>query len=158
MKLKEKLFKRPFRIEVTNVSTASYVNFTQMNSSISTNGALSMYMNILQDISDVYAKIEILIASSSGNYDLELVNKTIHVCEFFRNRRYEPIVQLFYKAMTKTGSFPHSCPIRKVKIASNFREKVFHSDLFRNCTSSKMFWSILKISLQYFRVRKVLVI
>lgn len=118
-KIKKSYFKRPFRLAVTKMSIKSFVNYGEVNSSISTSGAISIYVNILQDISEMNAKVVILIESSSGNYDLELVNKTINVCEFFRNRRYEPMLQVFYKSINKGGNLPKSCPLRKVMIADN---------------------------------------
>lgn len=130
--------KRPFQIKITNVSSKSYVDFLEMNSSISTNGALSLYINAVQDVSNLHAKVVILVLSSSGNYDLVLANTTVDVCEFYRNKKYVPILQMFYRTFTKTGTFPKSCPIRKVKISDNFFRKVLNFELFRICTSSKM--------------------
>lgn len=72
-------------------------------------------MNFLQDVSNMYAKAVIKLETSDQIYDLEFINKTINVCEFFKNRRYEPILQLLYKVLNKRQSFPTRCPIGKVK-------------------------------------------
>lgn len=105
-------------MEFTNVSSRSYVDFVEINSSISANGALSIYINLLQDISNIYTKVEMMMVSSNGNYDLELANKTFDGCEFLGNKRYEPILQVFWKTLTKNTTFPKRCPLAKVKIAS----------------------------------------
>lgn len=79
-----------------------------------------MYLNIRQDIPNMYTKTQIILDSSNGNYKLELVNKTINTCEFYRNRKYEPISQVLYKALTKTGTVPTRCPVTKVLISNVF--------------------------------------
>lgn len=100
------------------------MDFFEVNSSISTNGAISLYVNVLKDIPNIHAKVVIQLQSSSnGKYDLELANTTLDACEFFRNRKYEPILQLFYKTLTKNGQFAKSCPIRKVKVLKKFQKK-----------------------------------
>lgn len=107
--------KRPFRIEITDVTSKTYVDFVEINSSISDNGALSIYVNILKDISNIHSEVTIMLVSASGNYDLELVNRTIDACQFLSNKRHEPILQVFWKQLTKNGAFPKRCPFLKVK-------------------------------------------
>lgn len=105
---------RPYVVEFTNISTFSRVNFIEINSSISTVGSISIHLNFLQDVYNMFAKTVIKLETSDQVYDLEFINKTINVCEFFKNRKYEPILQLLYKVLNKNRSFPTSCPIRKV--------------------------------------------
>lgn len=93
----------------------SFVDFVEVNSSL-TNRGLSVYVNFLQNFVNPYAKVLITFLSSSGKYDLELANTTVNACEFFRNRKYFPILQVFYRALTKSSTFPKKCPILKVKI------------------------------------------
>lgn len=104
-------------MEFTNVSTYSSVNYIEINSSISTDGAISIHMNFLRGVSNIYVRAVITIESSPGKIDLEFINKTLFVCEFFKNKKYEPILQVLYRALTKTGNFPTECPIQKVYIS-----------------------------------------
>lgn len=106
--------KRPYVVEFTNVSTDSLVHYVQVNSSISANGSISIYVNFLRDVFNVYVKTVITVASADQVYDLELINKSVNFCEFLRNGKYEPILQVLYKIFNKNRSFPTSCPVRKV--------------------------------------------
>lgn len=69
-------------VEFTNVSSYSLVNFIEVNSSISTTGAISIYANFLQDVSNVYFKALIGIGTADQVYDLEFMNKTLNFCQF----------------------------------------------------------------------------
>ncbi len=103
-------------VEFTNVSTYSLVDYIQVNSSISTNGSISINVNFLREVYNVFTKTLIQLATTSDEvYDLEFINKTVNFCEFLNNRRYEPMLQILYKLLNKNRSFPTSCPIRKVK-------------------------------------------
>lgn len=107
--------KRPFQVRVTNISSISYVDFIQLNSSISTKGAFSLYVNALQDISSLHVKVLIMLGSAGENYDLQLLNRTVDACEFLKNRKHEPILQVFYKSVTNgEGVYPKTCPMPKV--------------------------------------------
>lgn len=100
-------------MEVTNVTTVSFVNFMELNSSTTANG-FSIYLHVLQDLVNLNVRVQILGESSSGKYDVRMANKTMDVCKFFTDRKYVPIAQVFYRAFAKNGTFPKSCPIRKV--------------------------------------------
>lgn len=109
------IHQRPFRIDITKMSAETFVQHIAVNSSISpTTGSLSFYVNVLQNTPKVYANVEMLLASSNGAYNLVLVNKTINYCQLLHDRKYEPMLQTFYKLLTKSTGFPTSCPIRKV--------------------------------------------
>lgn len=149
IKLKKMFFlKRPYRIEITNVRSESFVNFIGINSTITTSG-LSVYANVLETMQNPYVKMLIMLQSSSGKYDLTLVNTTVNVCEFFGNRKYLPTLQVFYRALTKTGTFPKKCPVVKVKMYSFFCDlKVFEKQNFipfRDCMFLKTSSSTQKI-------------
>ncbi|KAG4073783.1 hypothetical protein HA402_001007 [Bradysia odoriphaga] len=89
------------------------VDHIDTNSSISSNGSISLFFNLRQDIPNLYAKVLITVNTTKRIYDLELINRTIDSCEFYRNTKYEPIAQVFYKLLTKNGKFPKRCPITK---------------------------------------------
>lgn len=112
--LQQNYLQRPYFIEVTDITTYSFVNFVEINSSTTTNGSITIYANLLEDITDIYATVNIIFQSTKGNYDLKMMNKTVDCCNFFRNKKYEPLLQKLYRVMTKTGTFPHNCPFRKV--------------------------------------------
>lgn len=149
------MLQRPFQIKLSNFSAKSYISFIEVNSSISTSGSISFYVNILQDLPNMNSENKIMLETSSGEYDLAMVNKTINVCKLFTDRKYEPMIQVLYKLLTKTSNFPNSCPIRKVISAKYHEISLFISNLqnfFRNCILSKTIPWILKICHQYFRV------
>lgn len=112
--------KRPYTIEITNVSMHSFVDYIQVNSSISSTGAVTMFTSYLRDVPNYYNKVLIKVESSEGNYDLVLANKTINNCELHRNRIYLPILSVMHIAMTKNGVVPTTCPVKKVLISVIF--------------------------------------
>lgn len=67
--------------------------------------------------------------SGNGVYDMEIVNRTINLCEFFINPRYEPIIQVFYKAVSRNAVVPSSCPVQKVPNSSENSHKFIHFNL-----------------------------
>ncbi len=73
-----------------------------------------MFVNLAQTVPNVYVQAVITIETSDGIYDLQLINKTIDGCKFLHNPGYEPIVQVFYRELTRTGTFPKRCPFTKV--------------------------------------------
>ncbi|KAG4074437.1 hypothetical protein HA402_015133 [Bradysia odoriphaga] len=89
------------------------VDYVEMNSSISSSGLISLFFNVKKNVPDFYAKVLITVDTTNGGYDLELINRTIDGCEFYRNPKYEPIPQVFYKFLTKNGVFPKRCPVTK---------------------------------------------
>lgn len=132
-KKKKKIPQRPFRVEISNVTTKTFVSSIEIKSTVSTGGSLSFYWNVLEDLPlPLYAKAKVMLKSSSGYYDLEMINRTIEVCKFFNDRKYEPILQVFFKLFIKTSKFPSSCPIRKVNLYNVFRkfQKEINSLLF----------------------------
>lgn len=52
--------------------------------------------------------------STDGVYDMEFINRTIDFCQFFRNKRYEPVLQIFYRIFAAKSDVARSCPIKKV--------------------------------------------
>ncbi|KAG4073610.1 hypothetical protein HA402_000834 [Bradysia odoriphaga] len=89
------------------------VDYIETNSSISSSGSISLFFNVKRSVPNFYSKVLLTVDSSNGVYDLELINRTIDTCEFYRNPKYEPILQVFYKLLTKDGIFPKRCPIMK---------------------------------------------
>lgn len=62
-----------------------------------------------------FSRVEIFLQSpDTGRYDMELLNRTIDICTFFRNSLYEPLLQIIYGLMLENGNFPKSCPLKTV--------------------------------------------
>lgn len=90
-----------------------------MNSTIDTAvGSISLHMNFLTNIFKPYVMAIAYTDSGNNLYDLELFNRTINVCMFFGNKRYEPLLQLAYQVFKRERgvSIPTRCPINKVYV------------------------------------------
>lgn len=87
-----------------------------MNASISKSGAFSIWVQILEPMNQPFIHTEIFIDSGKGEFDFELLNRTVDICELFHNQGYEPLLQIFYKILRDKGSWPNKCPIQKVFI------------------------------------------
>lgn len=68
--------------------------------------------------------------SANEVYDMEYINRTIDYCKFFSNKRYEPVLQVFFGIFAAKSDMARSCPIKKVIRDGLFRKIVFH--LFSN--------------------------
>lgn len=110
------LFQRPYRIERLNFTSYSLNEKVELNATINNESELSFDMNSTTNIVRPFAKIEFYLDSGNGLFDMKAVNETIDICRFFREKRYLPVIQLFYKGFSKQGNFPKSCPINKVKV------------------------------------------
>lgn len=86
-----------------------------MNASLTSQGALNMYIRSLKDIKNVFATIVVKFSSNhSNNFDIDYMNKTVNVCKLFHNPRYEPLLKLGYKIISKDVHLPQRCPVKKV--------------------------------------------
>lgn len=97
-----------------NVTCESFDNAIEMNATLSTSGAMTIFVEVLDEINNVFGQAEVFIDSGTGRYDFEVLNRLVDFCQFFRNKRYEPLLQIFYKIFVENGSWPKSCPIRRV--------------------------------------------
>lgn len=53
--------------------------------------------------------------SDNGNYNIELLNRTIDLCKFYKNKRYEPILQAIFKLFEEyMPNWFTRCPTNKV--------------------------------------------
>lgn len=105
---------RPFKFSLKNVVWKSFGNLTYANASLSPDGALSVFVQILENLNHPIAYTEVYVDSGNGQYDFEILNRTVNLCEFLRNKRYEPLLQIFYRIVSEGGSWPTACPIQKV--------------------------------------------
>lgn len=113
------------------MSWKSFNRLTNINASLSPSGALSVFVEILEDVNHPFAHAEIYADSGTGQYDFEVINRTVDICKFFHKKRYEPLLQLVYKTISENGAWPTSCPIRKVVVSfivwNSFLFKLFSS-------------------------------
>lgn len=86
-----------------------------MNATLSNKtNSISVYVIFLKDLEifvDVSLSYSVL---NSNNSDLEFMNKTVEVCKFLHNGRYEPLLHIIYKIVSEKGRLPQQCPLRKV--------------------------------------------
>ncbi len=105
---------RPFKVTIKNVKYELFNNSTNLNATLSRSGAISVDVEILEDFNHPFLHAKIFADSGSSQYDFEIVNRTVDLCELFRNKGYEPLLQIFYKMLLERGPWPTACPIRKV--------------------------------------------
>jgi len=69
----------------------------------------------LETVRQPYLHVGLYFESSEGIHDLEIMNRTIDLCKFYKNKRYEPILQVVFKLFEETLShWARSCPMKKV--------------------------------------------
>lgn len=90
-----------------------------MNASIADSGLFNIYVEFLKTIRKPFMHTELYLESDRGNYDMELINRTTDLCEFYKTKTFKPLVQLILKSFE--SYLPHwykSCPVNKVKTLS----------------------------------------
>lgn len=98
----------------SNISSTVYSDKYVVNASVSKN-ALNLYFQINEDLSHPMASVEIYLESTdNGQYNIELMNRTIDLCTFFSNKFYEPLIQIIFGILKQYGDFPDSCPVKRV--------------------------------------------
>lgn len=75
---------------------------------------VDVHLNLIRDISQVFADFEYLHDSGNGKYDMVVANKTIDICEFLNNRKSNALLDIAYKILEESGELPKKCPIRMV--------------------------------------------
>lgn len=114
------LFKRPFTFEIEKFNTQSFSKVIEMNVTLS-HSQITIYFNVLENLPNVFTNTVLNFESSDGIYDMEMVNRTIDYCKFFRDKRYEPILQIFHKIFLTGSNTPRRCPIKKVRRIERLR-------------------------------------
>lgn len=111
------MFQRPYRIILSNQTNETFSPKCRSNASIDNLGRFSLHAQILNVIKHPFMHQAIFFESDDGRYDMELINRTVDLCKFYKNKRYEPILQVIFKLFE--NYFTHwltSCPMYKVKI------------------------------------------
>lgn len=92
-------------------------------------------MQMNEQILHPVAAVEVYFQSpDGGQYNVELMNRTIDMCKLFSNKLYEPLVQIVFEILRRYGDMPNSCPVKAVS----------HSPLF-------LLLIVLKTILPYFQ-------
>lgn len=77
--------------------------------------AVSFHIEIKEEIPNLFLRAEVFFQSpENGQYNFELINRTIDACKFFSNKLYEPLFQVAYRMVQQYGDVPNSCPIKMV--------------------------------------------
>lgn len=80
-----------------------------------TKNTLNVYFQINEEVSHPIARAEIYFQSpENGQYNVELMNRTIDVCTFFSNKLYEPLIQIVFQILQQYGDIPDRCPLKMV--------------------------------------------
>lgn len=114
------LLQRPYEVKLTNLTAYSLNENVYVNATIN-NSYINSYISLKETVPDMHMRLEVYVDEGDGKYELVFMNRTISACRIFRDRRYEPIVQVIYKIILSYGNLPRSCPIQKVLLVMSFR-------------------------------------
>lgn len=121
----------------SNLAYDCVTGYGDVNASLSADGSLSFYVKPLIDIDRLFVALRVdICADGSDDFNIDFMNKTVNVCKFFQNRRYEPLLQLTYKIISAKIILPKRCPIKKVLQTANIqifsltKFLIFQNDLF----------------------------
>lgn len=110
------MFQRPFKIIISNVTVESHSPKCRINNSFADTGTFSVNVEFLKRIRNPFMHTDLYLESDNGKLDMELLNSTVDLCQFYRTKRFKPVVQLILKLFEE--HFTHwfkSCPVNKVK-------------------------------------------
>lgn len=108
-------FQRPFQITISNHSEEVYSPKSKVNLTFAESGKFDVNIEFLDKIRKPFIQTGLYFESDDGKYDLEVLNRTVDMCKFYKNKRYEPILQVIFKLFEDTLShWARSCPMNKV--------------------------------------------
>ncbi len=83
-------------------------------------GVQTAYYELKKDNMLIFVNSIIDIGDDDDDFGIEFMNKTINICKMLSNRRYEPLMGLFYKIVQDLEpTLPKKCPIKKVLILND---------------------------------------
>lgn len=86
-----------------------------MNASFADSGVFNIHVEFLKRIRNPFMHTDLHLESDNGKYDLELLNSTVDLCEFYKNKRFKPVVQMILKLFEEHFTYWFkSCPVKKV--------------------------------------------
>ncbi len=88
-------------------------------------GELIAYYELKKENMIFFLNAVIDFADNNDDFGTEFMNKTINICKMLSNRRYEPLVGLFYRILQdKEPTLPKKCPLKKVLILNDVIESI----------------------------------
>lgn len=97
-----------------NVSSTVFSDKYDLNVTLIKN-VLTIYFRVNEDVADPIIWAEVFFQSlDTGQYNVEVMNRTIDMCIFYTNKLYEPLIQILFQIMQKYGDIPNSCPLKMV--------------------------------------------
>lgn len=112
---KNYIFQRPFSILIANHTEEIYSSKVQLNATFTESNKFNFNVEFLEIVREPFLHVGLYFESSEGVHDLEIMNRTIDLCKFYKNKRYEPILQVIFKLFEETMShWTKSCPMQKV--------------------------------------------
>lgn len=92
------------------------------------------YYDVKKDTLKLWINTAIHLQNNNKEFAIEFMNKTMDMCKILVNRRYDPVMGIFFEILKeKIPFFPKRCPIEKV---SSFIVNVFFFRPVRNYTCS----------------------
>lgn len=105
-----------YQVLPTKVKSEALSEKAQHNISISDDGGLSLYINLKEDLPDLYMTINLdMNFDAEKDNDVDVVKRTVNCCQLFNDSSYAKEVQFFYKIFLDHGHFPVKCPVKKVR-------------------------------------------
>lgn len=78
---------------------------------------MNVNVDVLETVKSTFSHVELFLKSSDGKYDLEIINRTVDLCRFFRDLSYEPILQVGYQLYrSHTPNYITDCVMKKVTL------------------------------------------
>lgn len=119
-------FKRPFKIIISNITAEAYSSKCRVNASV-VDGSIIREINIelLTTVRNPFIYVKLYFESDNGKYDMELLNRTVDLCKFYKDKRYEPIVQVVFNIFYDiSGHWIKRCPLSAVNQCDNVSETI----------------------------------
>lgn len=108
-------FQRKINAKILNVSYEYSRDVTDMNATLSEDGALFIYLKSLVDVNQAFLTVVLSFSTDrSDKFDMNYLNKTVNFCKLLSGARYEPLIKLIYQLSSKKWHLPQRCPIKKV--------------------------------------------
>lgn len=132
-------FQRPYKIVISNHTEQIFSPKCRINATFADSGKFNLYVEFLNIIRNPFMHTALYFESENGKYDMEVLNRTVDLCKFYKNKRYEPILQVIFKLFADyLVHWARGCPMHKVR---NLRIKIvkvdWEEEFFAGCVLSQ---------------------
>lgn len=107
---------RSFEITLMKTLARSDTDYIDVNVTLSNDTGLNSYILLKRKLEIIYLQIGFHAESRKGHYDLEVVNKTVNMCQFLKNMDDEPLLKVIYSIILNHSNLPRQCPFEKVRV------------------------------------------